>query len=373
MENRCSIISDGNAYFFINDEKRIKEKFTYDKNDISAFLKKNVYTVLEPKVDDYIKILKKNLNLIALEVLQKCANTLNDKNKEIFSCPFPDVHTIYEGKEFFQDTFQKLFHLTLGLETTSIENSKRTMAVSDELCPNIFRCKPVKIHGTIYWGPENPFLYSKGGQEIENKQVAHFKYSPESELDAYWHAALAKLNTDVIFFVQDKEITAHKTILQIRSPYFATLFQSSFQESLSGIIEIKENSFDAYVLFLEFIYKGYFKEADKINISTIAELLQLGHLGEDKNLVNWCTDKMNSWIAVQKIEEDFDTILALGITYSIDDFIHACFKYAENSLEGKELLMALITKENIKKMVAIAKEGNYTQIKEALLDKMCDL
>lgn len=359
MEIPCSIIPSRDHYVFINNTNGINEKFKYDSQKITDFLNQNISTELKKNQKKYHKVVEENLNKIALKVLKKCHDT--NKNNDRYSCAFPTLYVVSLGRHFLKNIFHETFQLDLSIDTTE----KAVKKEDDDICPDIFFSKPEEIYGTVYWSPDNPFLHAK-------KNV-FFSYSPLSELDEYWQAALEKKTTDVTFIIEGKEISAHKTILQIRSPYFATLFNTSFRESQSGIIEIKENSYDAYLLFLEFIYKGNFKECVEVNLSTTVELLQLGHLYENKKLVNWSIDKINEWIAKQNIEECYEEILALGITYSIDNFVHACLKQAESSQDRRELLMTLITNENKKRIVTLSKEGHYNLVKEALLVRLGDL
>lgn len=90
--------------------------------------------------------------------------------------------------------------------------------------------------------------------------------------------------SDFTFVVSGKEFKAHKNILSVVSPYFATLFRSDFKENENNVLQNKENP-EIFQNVLEFIYKGKLPE----NLPDVAmDLYGMAHLYQIEDLMKCC-------------------------------------------------------------------------------------
>jgi len=74
--------------------------------------------------------------------------------------------------------------------------------------------------------------------------------------------------TDVTFFIEGKEIKAHKAILLARSPVFAAMMESGMKESIENRIEIDDIVPDIFEALLRFIYTDRV-DVDQLNVQDL--------------------------------------------------------------------------------------------------------
>jgi len=59
-----------------------------------------------------------------------------------------------------------------------------------------------------------------------------------------------------MFLVEGKPIYAHKAILSAQCEHFRAMFTSGMKESNQGQIEVKDWSYNSYLLMVEYLYSG---------------------------------------------------------------------------------------------------------------------
>ncbi|XP_043479770.1 speckle-type POZ protein B-like [Leptopilina heterotoma] len=123
---------------------------------------------------------------------------------------------------------------------------------------------------------------------------------------------------DVRFKVEDKEFTAHKAILAIRSPVFAAMFNSKMSEELTSIVQIKDIKPTIFQQMLNFIYNVEIKDLDEValDLFCVAEKYQLEELK---------TNCINSLCKNLSAKTVFDT-LEMADLYSLPEVRSECLK-----------------------------------------------
>lgn len=184
---------------------------------------------------------------------------------------------------------------------------------------------------------------STSHQQLENFDLLLFKQqgSIESERPLFFEQFATLMNNplfhDVVFRVIETEevIYAHKTILQLRSEYFRTLFTSGMKESEVQIPEIEiDLPKDIFMILLEFIYTGKMKVNPKNAINVLAAANQFS-LGDAKELLSnyfkTCLDPATVCYIIE--EANF---------YHAKDLFLFCMQYIVNNASK------VFTKENLK-------------------------
>jgi leucine-zipper-like transcriptional regulator 1 len=62
--------------------------------------------------------------------------------------------------------------------------------------------------------------------------------------------------SDVVFMVEGKPIYAHKAILSAQCEHFRAMFMSGMKESSQSQIDVKDYSYNSYLLMIEYLYSG---------------------------------------------------------------------------------------------------------------------
>eukprot|EP01132_Coremiostelium_polycephalum_P002051 gene2051-2526_t len=94
--------------------------------------------------------------------------------------------------------------------------------------------------------------------------------------------------SDVVFLVEDKQIHAHRNILAIRSNYFKSLFKSGLKETFDKEIIIKDEKYQDFKTFLEYIYTG---NEHLVQLENCLALLHLSDLYGIQRLKTICESK----------------------------------------------------------------------------------
>ncbi|XP_043479773.1 speckle-type POZ protein-like [Leptopilina heterotoma] len=123
---------------------------------------------------------------------------------------------------------------------------------------------------------------------------------------------------DVKFKVEDKEFTAHKAILAIRSPVFAAMFNSKMSEELTSIVQIKDIKPEIFQQMLNFIYNVEVEDLDKVAL----ELFYVAEKYELKELKTNCINSLHKNLSSKTV---IDT-LEVADLYSLSELKSECLK-----------------------------------------------
>nr|ADV40300.1 putative roadkill [Latrodectus hesperus] len=73
---------------------------------------------------------------------------------------------------------------------------------------------------------------------------------------------LYRVQTDIKLQCENETFQAHKSILSVRSPVFATMFQQDMLENQTGIVDILDVEATTLDSFLRFVYSGVVEGMD---------------------------------------------------------------------------------------------------------------
>jgi BTB/POZ domain len=99
-------------------------------------------------------------------------------------------------------------------------------------------------------------FHMKRSCRVEECQYAARTQNPLQLLADFAKLYTTKLNSDVIFRVQNTNIAAHSAFLTARSPVFAAMFQHHTKEKESGEVDIPDVTPAVFDKMLQFIYTG---------------------------------------------------------------------------------------------------------------------
>ncbi len=101
--------------------------------------------------------------------------------------------------------------------------------------------------------------------------------------DQLWASVINKKLTDVELLVGEKTFSAHRSLLSIRSPVFAAMFNSGMKEAKTGQVRVEDVNPNTFGHFLYFLYTGTLEPAaDKEELYPLADRYQV------ETLVNLC-------------------------------------------------------------------------------------
>jgi len=101
--------------------------------------------------------------------------------------------------------------------------------------------------------------------------------------DQLWDSSVNRKLTDVAFLVGEETLSAHRSLLSIRSPVFEAMFNSGMKEALTGQVRIGDIEPNTFRHFLHFLYTGMLEPgADKEELYLLADRYQV------ETLVNLC-------------------------------------------------------------------------------------
>ena len=123
----------------------------------------------------------------------------------------------------------------------------------------------------------------------------------------------SKSNADVTLNVKGKVLSAHKAILGARSPVFAAMFQNDMKEKKTGEVNIPDCDFDAFNVFLLFLYSGEqdFKKCD------VCELYKITDKYDVQALKLMCVEYMIENLSV----ENFSKTLILANKFNEEELL----------------------------------------------------
>ncbi|XP_043479766.1 speckle-type POZ protein B-like [Leptopilina heterotoma] len=123
---------------------------------------------------------------------------------------------------------------------------------------------------------------------------------------------------DVRFKLEDKEFTAHKTILAIQSPVFAAMFNNKMSEELTSTVEIKDIKPEIFQQMLNFVYNVEVEDLDKVAL----ELFYVAEKYELKDLKTNCIDNLQKNLSAKTVIKTLD----MADLYSLSDLKSECLK-----------------------------------------------
>uniref|UniRef100_A0A7E4VLK6 BTB domain-containing protein n=1 Tax=Panagrellus redivivus TaxID=6233 RepID=A0A7E4VLK6_PANRE len=145
--------------------------------------------------------------------------------------------------------------------------------------------------------------------------------------DKNGHLYLNKDLSDVTLVIDGTELPAHRSILSERSEYFKAMLSSSFIESNSNKITLKETNLNAFKAVLKYIYTGSIYDSENKDLFTLDETLEvlacarycmMDDLAKETTLFIICIFQCTS---LQLLKYGFKYFVDDLITYGTDLFL----------------------------------------------------
>ena len=138
--------------------------------------------------------------------------------------------------------------------------------------------------------------------------VPTFSYKPCDSLYAnkLWSAANAKTMTDIEIIVgpdQPKSFHAHRFILSARSPVFAAMFNSAFEEARTGVVRLSDVHPHTFTHFLKFLYTGLMPSGDNRKLKT--NMFALADRYQVETLMKICRPPLERPVDVEQMMDSF--------------------------------------------------------------------
>lgn len=173
-----------------------------------------------------------------------------------------------DGEEVFHEVLHYRFGWKKGgwAYVESLTNMTHTLEIlASQLKESIGSDNIAVTKTVITFSPanmkQNIICSSSRRLSITINQLDPFLLGVTSSLNADFQRLLTDEDAkDFTFKFETNEIKAHKFVLATRSPVFKKLFETDMKEKQSGIIEIEDASFQAFTIFLDFIYGGDYKD-----------------------------------------------------------------------------------------------------------------
>ena len=156
-------------------------------------------------------------------------------------------------------------------------------SLREKILPNDTLTICCRVHPEHFWPwsfPRNRKMSLESRQSHETRNRINLARDFESLL-------LNPMNADVIFLVENSRVFAHKIILAIRSPVFATIFQNDMKKRKTNEMKIVDMSSAVLCELLRFIYTGSY-QCEKLSEG----LLYAANRYDLKDLKQICEDEM---------------------------------------------------------------------------------
>ena len=99
-------------------------------------------------------------------------------------------------------------------------------------------------------------------------------------------------DSDVVLVVEGKEVHVHRYMLSMQSPVFKAMFNGNFKDSKQEKIELKDDKYEAMLLFLQLLYPPNMLDENKdnvdINDENILQILEVADKYTAINVIKQC-------------------------------------------------------------------------------------
>ena len=274
-----------------------------------------------------------------------------------------------------------------------IENSSTEMSHThyNDLGAGIFVSSCSKYKLKAHWGSQNIYIYNDAPLPIPLNSPStcstKYTYDPAKQAQILWDACLKNQATDFQLVMEGKTLFVHKALLQIKVPYFASLFESQMQECRQNSL-ILHNSYEEIKTFIDFVYTGKVAEEVSEDINLICDLVDVAEKFQFEDLKLFCCDRLVQWIMKEEdpldnpvLNQNYAIFFRMGLFYNIEPITKICLEYAEKSELGLGILKSLLdsnnkdvlNKHSLKDLINLSKTYKLKQVKKMISNKLFDL
>lgn len=229
----------------------------------------------------------KNVGIFSFDIITALSNNFNlvwnisgttYNNGEIFQCKKIELNNKSDKK-----VYGNLKIASNNLNSVNFEFSTNSLPfVIDLLGQPLVRCEKFTFTFEIYYKNEYP--------QIEGNKL--------KIIEDYEKLLENKESCDVIFVVEDEEISAHKLIVVARCNVFAAMFGSEMLENKTGRVEVADIGPKIFKLFLRYIYCGKFESEDT---NELLEVIVAANKYQVEDLVQICECRLSCILSVDNV------------------------------------------------------------------------
>ncbi|CAB4017753.1 kelch 40a [Paramuricea clavata] len=99
-------------------------------------------------------------------------------------------------------------------------------------------------------------------------------------------------DSDVVLVVEGKEVHVHRYMLSMQSPVFKAMFNGNFKDSQQEKIELKDDKYEAMLLFLQLLYPTNMLDESRgnvdINDENVLQILEIADKYTAINIIKQC-------------------------------------------------------------------------------------
>ena len=134
--------------------------------------------------------------------------------------------------------------------------------------------------------------------------------------------------TNIVFNIDGQKIRAHADILKMRSEYYKNMLNNECKESVTGQIEVKDTTFDAFHAYLHYVYAN---DIDDVSGDTLIGLYELANLYCDEVLKEACEEAM----ANQITSENCLRLYSVALQYERKNLEKVCLEFIAPRLKSE--------------------------------------
>lgn len=143
-------------------------------------------------------------------------------------------------------------------------------------------------------------MCSSGSITITMQVYQEDERSSRPFLETYDNFLESKKSSDVVFTVDNEEISANKCILSLHSEVFARMFESDMVEKKTGQVKITDIEPEIFKLMLRFIYS---RQLDCQDTEELLKLITVADKYEVRSLVSLCGYRISNKLTVDNAIE----------------------------------------------------------------------
>lgn len=330
--------------------------------EIDAYVSKNICKKHQNFYKDHVPTIAERIEKIVLDIFEEAKETALKRKADMINNY--DV-TIIKYK--FDHPLMALIVAILEKEF-QFKCKARTDAL-DKACPSIgvdiVYSNSFNYKLTCIWSPKNPFIF---GQKVARRKMPAVSTN-ETSKKLYAKTQMKEFK-GIKLIAEGKEFKVHKAILR-SDDIFDRMFSTGMHEKESKTIEFPDTKAEVLENFIRYLYEQPFTFDVKKDIYTLADLFQLAHMYELKNLVDICAYHIENWVESNEITmENCSEIFLPGSLYGNEFLVNKCLDWAEKQETGPAIILSLVNNKNIAFVHRLAQKRGNKKFEMQLLEKM---
>lgn len=272
----------------------------------------------------------------------------SDLRVQDYDAYYDEMEEDAEFDDSAQDSTQQDIPARIVIHKVDV-NSREKLNVGDTACVTIY------VNGNICvnteFDAENSLAFEKNVSprlEVSNSDDPHFhvKIKIDHHCDRFSNQIVEDFSNffensslqDVVFIINENEVSAHKQILAARNSVFRTMFESDMLERENGKVEIADIELNIFKQLLLFIYSG---RVDSDDLEVWLKLIVAADKYSITSLVKICEKLISAHFTASNVIDVFaiaDLVKAAMLKEKCIEFIHQNMFQVINSEAYKSLV-----------------------------------